>query len=424
MGPLLKAYGPGLRGKAVFRKQAEDCYFVENRLLSFAYMPSSAPRRTDEYREKPAPEREADVLRSAVEAIRERLPPSWQLDVATERLVDREARVDGELRLRAPDGQQLVVLVEAKRLLSTRDVPGVLDELRRVASRWGSEQAVVNLVAARYLAPGTRERIAELDGSYVDATGNVLLSAERPGLFLRDRGADRDPWRGPGRPRGTLQGPPAARVVRALIDFAPPYTAPELAERSGASTGATYRVVEFLEEEGLLERRRYGPIGDVRWQRLLRRWSEDYGFVRSNTVATFLEPRGLQALTARLRSSEDLEYVVTGSLAAERLAPYAPARLATLYVRDLGQAAETLKLRPVDGGANVALATGDYDVVFDRPELVGGVRFAAVSQVVVDLLTGPGRNPSEADALLEWMDGNERLWRRPAAADRGATGAA
>ena len=93
--------------------------------------------------------------------------------------------------------------------------------------------------------------------------------ADRPALLLRDRGEDRDPWRGPGRPRGTLQGPPAARVVRALIDFAPPYTIPDLAERARASTGATYRVIELLEQERLLERQRYGPITDVRWRALL-----------------------------------------------------------------------------------------------------------------------------------------------------------
>src|SRR5439155_25128075 len=182
--------------------------------------------------------------------------------------------------------------VGAKRLLSTRDVPIALEALQRAASRWGSADEVVLVLAARYLAPATRERIAAAGAGYVDLTGNLQLAAERPALLIRDRGADRDPWRGPGRPRGTLKGPPAARVVRALVDFAPPYSVPELAERAGASTGATYRVVEFLEEQDLVERERRGPIRDVRWRLILERWSRDYGFGQSNTVATFLEPRG------------------------------------------------------------------------------------------------------------------------------------
>jgi hypothetical protein len=373
-------------------------------------MAYSADSETPKFSDNPPPEREADVLRAAVDLLRERLPATWTLD-ATVEPARRDPRVDAELRLRAPDGGEVIVLVEAKRLLNTRDVPVALEQLQRSAARLGEDDAVL-VLAARYLAPATRERIAAAGAGYVDLTGNVQLAADRPALLVRDRGADRDPWRGPGRPRGTLKGPPAARVVRALIDFAPPYSVPELAERAGASTGATYRVVEFLEEQELVERERRGPIGDVRWRPLLERWSRDYGFAQSNTVATFLEPRGLAILTARLVGAGELDYVLTGSLAAERIAAYAPARLAMLYVRDTAAAAALLELRATTTGANVALATGDYDVVFERAQVVDGLRLAAVSQVAVDLLSGPGRNPSEAGALLDWMEGNEPAWRR------------
>jgi hypothetical protein len=374
-------------------------------------MTTSAVNRTVDISETP-PENEADVLRAGLETLRERLPATWSLDVGAEPDELRDAGVDAEVRLRAADGAEALVLVQAKRLFNTRDVPTALEVLRRAAAKLGTNEEVVPVLAARYLAGATQERIASAGGGYVDATGNLLLAADRPSLFLRDRGADRDPWRGPGRPRGTLRGPPAARVVRALIDFAPPYSVPDLSARAGASTGATYRVVEFLEEEDLLKRTRYGPISDVLWRPLLERWSKDYGFAQSNRVQTFLEPRGLSVLTARLAEQPELDYVVTGSLAAERVAAYAQPRLATLYVRDVEQAVEALGLRSTESGSNVALAMGKYDVVFERQEEVRGVRFAALSQVAVDLLTGPGRNPSEAIALLDWMSGNESAWRR------------
>jgi hypothetical protein len=301
-------------------------------------------------------------------------------------------------------------LVVDKRLLNTRDVPIALEQMARAAA--DRDQDVAFVLAARYLAPATRERIAEAGAGYVDATGNVYFATERPALLLRDRGADRDPWRGPGRPRGTLKGPPAARVVRALIDFAPPYTVPEIAERSGASTGATYRVIKFLEEQDLVERESQGPITGVRWKSLIERWSRDYGFAQSNTVATFLEPRGLSALVRRLVEESQLEYAVTGSLAVQEIAPYAQARLAMLYVRDISEAAGVLNLRATATGANVALAAGDYDMAFERTRLEEGLRLAALSQVAVDLLSGPGRNPSEATALMDWMESNESAWRR------------
>src|SRR5215207_10750540 len=117
-------------------------------------MRSSAADRTGVFRERPAPEREADVLRVSVEAIRNRLPSSWAVDERLGSLEMGDARVDGELHVGSPDGAQVVVLVEAKRLLSTRDVPIVLDGLARAASGWSDDQEVLSLVTARYLAPG------------------------------------------------------------------------------------------------------------------------------------------------------------------------------------------------------------------------------------------------------------------------------
>lgn len=351
------------------------------------------------------------MLRAVVGMVRERLPASWETDVEEQPLVGGR-RLDAIVCLRAPDGQRVRLLVEAKRLLNTRDVPIELERLRDATTGMDAGAEVLSVLAARYLAPATRERIASAGAGYVDATGNMRIVAERPALFLSDRGADHDPWRGPGRPRGSLDGAPAARVVRALIDFAPPYTVPELTRRAGATTGPTYRVVEFLEQEDLLTRTPYGPISDVRWRPLLMRWSEDYGFAQANTVQTYLEPRGLSTLTERLRDAGELDCVLTGSLAAERFTPYAPARLAMLYVKDVARVAQALELRQIETGGNVAIATGKYDVVFARTEVIDGLRVAAPAQIAVDLLSGPGRNPSEATALLDWMATNERSWRR------------
>jgi hypothetical protein len=171
-------------------------------------------------------------------------------------------------------------------------------------------------------------------------------------------------------------------------------------------------VVEFLEEETLVDRDSRGPITNVAWRRLLERWSEDYGFQRSNKVSAVLYPRGLPALLDALRSSSELRYALTGSHAAHRLASYAPARMAMIYVDDQEQFAEQLKLRPVDSGANVLLAAGDYDVVFDRVIQDDGLNYTAPSQTAVDLLTGPGRSPAEGQALLDWMEKHEPAWRR------------
>jgi len=55
---------------------------------------------------------------------------------------------------------------------------------------------------------------------------------------------------------------------------------------------------------------------------------------------------------------------------------------------------------------------GEFNVVFER-SLTNqeGLQLAAPTQVAVDLMTGPGRSPSEAEELLDWMRRNEQSWR-------------
>ena len=41
-------------------------------------------------------------------------------------------------------------------------------------------------------------------------------------------------------------------------------------------------------------------------------------------------------------------------------------------------------------------------VAFERAEYDDGITFARVTQILLDLMTGPGRGPAEAEALLAW----------------------
>ena len=83
-----------------------------------------------------------------------------------------------------------------------------------------------------------------------------------------------------------------------------------------------------------------------------------------------------------------------------------------IYTDDPGRLTAELDLREVETGTNVLIATSTFDVVFDRTQSYEGVTMVAPSQAVVDLMTGPGRNPAEAQALIEWMENNAKQWRR------------
>jgi len=399
-------------GIAIFTVRVEE----EAASTSAAKWPVSAASEMIDPTNTP-PERESDILRRTLEILRSRLPDRWETAVDEEVRIDTAAQADALVRLEAPDGSRAILVLEAKRLVEARDLPRILDQLARTVEGVRSEPgradraAVEPMVVARYLSPRTRQRLEDAATSYADATGNLSLSVDQPALFLRDVGAQRDPWRRPGRPRESYRGTPAARVVRALADFAPPMTVPELAKRSGASAGATYRMVDLLESDAYIEREERKAITRVDWRQILERWSQDYEFAGSNPTAAFLQPRGLKALEATLREASS-RYAISGSIAAECYARYAPARLGMVYVDDLDRAAEELGLRTVEGGANVLLAAPKDDFVYERSEAIEGLTYAAPSQVAVDLLTSPGRGPSEAVVLLDWMEQNEPAWRR------------
>lgn len=98
-------------------------------------------------------------------------------------------------------------------------------------------------------------------------------------------------------------------------------------------------------------------------------------------------------------------------MAAQRFAPIAPTRTAVIYVEDVLEAAERLKLQPADAGANVLLVEPSDPVVFERTTKRDDLVTAAPTQVAADLLTGPGREPSEGEELLTWMKKDEDAWR-------------
>jgi hypothetical protein len=265
------------------------------------------------------------------------------------------------------------------------------------------------LFVAPWISEQTRDRLASEDVSFVDATGNVRLTAERPGLFVTAEGARKNPWP-TDKTLQSLRGTGTMRALRALLDFTPPYGVRELAGWSEASAPTLSRVIELLERDDLLTRDDRGTVVDLDWAGTIRRWARDYDVLTTNDSATYLQPRGLPALAELLRSTR-IPYALTGSLAANEIAPYAPARLAMLYVETLRDAADAFDLRPADAGGNVVLLQPYDPVVFARTIERSNLRIVNPTQLAVDLLTGPGRAPSEGEQLLTWMKDNTDAWR-------------
>jgi hypothetical protein len=331
-------------------------------------------------------------LGTTLRLVAERLPPSWRLETRPKA---------STVSLRAPDGTIARLTVLRRRKLEPKDV-----QTLQTSSQQGLKGT---LVTAGFLSPRTRQLLKEAGASYADASGNMRVVADRPGIFVEAEGAQKNPAREP-RPLVSLKGPAAARVVRALCDFRPPYGVRRLAEIAETAPASASRVVGLLEREALIERGPRDEIRGVDWAGLLQRWSQDYQFLSSNDVTTFLDPRGLPSFPAKLRNLK-ARAAVTGSLAAVRRAPVASPRLAAVYVDDPEAAARALALRPAESGGNVTLVRPFDPVAFARSWVDEGIRYAALSQVAADLLTSPGRGPSEGEELIAWMKKNTDVWR-------------
>lgn len=335
---------------------------------------------------------------ASAEMLRLRLPPGWT--VAARRTA--RAGVGGVLEVRAPDKSSADFAVQEQRRLDPRDVPGAVLRMQKAAA------GRPLLFVAPFLSSRTRELLRDAGASYADATGNIRLVLERPGLFVEARGSDKDPGSEP-RPLKSLKGPTAGRVVRALCDFDPPYGVRELAAKAATPLGSVARVAGLLDREALVERGEAGRIERVRCPELIRRWAQDYGLQRSNVAVSYLAPRGLPSVLDGLRRRTG--YSITGSLAASRRAAAAPPRLATVYAENPETLAKELGVLVADAGANVLLLRPYDPVVFERTWSEEGLVFSALSQVAADLLTSPGRGPSEGEDLLRWLGEHVDGWQ-------------
>jgi hypothetical protein len=353
------------------------------------------------------PASEALTLRAVETAITERLPTGWNLRVVKEQALGSK-RPDAIFRVKSPDGETVDFVVEVKQAATPQSLRDVVEQMRSYLAAMPARPQQA-LVVAPYLSPRAQE-VLEAEGvSYGDTTGNLRLTADRPGLFVEVAGATKDPWPDD-QPLRSLRGRGAGRAVRAIVDFRPPYGVRELAEKATVSAATLSRVAELLVREALLTKDDKGGILEVDWARVLRRWSLDYEVRRSKSTTAYLEPRGLSALTDKLGQAR-WQYAVTGSVAAQRFAPIAPSKQAVIYVSDVAQAAKRLGLREADAGANVLLAEPFDRVVFERTAVRDGLVTVAPTQLAVDLLTGPGREPSEGEELLKWMKVNQDAWR-------------
>jgi hypothetical protein len=272
------------------------------------------------------------------------------------------------------------------------------------------------LHAAPYLPPAARERLAAEEASYADATGWVRLVSDDPMIAITARGAPRAPKRDQRLVTTRLDGPATGRIMSALLEADAPLGVRELAQMAHVSAGTVSKLLPTLEAEDALERGPAGRVSAIDRRRVLRRWTADYGVLKSNGIpGYFVAPRGVDATLDQICRMP--RNAVTGAVGGalwlpKGTAPVIPITQLVAYADDPGEAATALGLVPVDAPvANAILVPPQNPSILDSPPRVADTPVAPLPLVLADLLTLPGRYPQQAEALMDALAKTDPQWR-------------
>lgn len=358
-----------------------------------------------------------NLLTAGLDRLRDLLGDGLVVEPFLEQQLADSLRADALIRIRDPGGGPAgTVLVETKNTVVPADVTRTLGPQVNLLRQLQVNAAV--LVIAPWLSSRTRAVLDEHGYGYLDLTGNVSLRLERPAVVLRLQGRERQPSGTRKTKTSGVTGARAGQLIRLLVDAEPPYRAGQLATATGISLPWVGRVLDALEAE-LLIRRDGRTVTSTDWPGLLRARAGATALLTTNTVIPLLTVGGTGPVLQQLTDPDLTDQIaVTGSVAAGMVAPIAAPGQLMFYLRGGPAAANKLPerlgaLRTEGTGRspNVLVLLPPTETVFDRTRTVDGVPHVALSQLVIDCLSGNGRMPAEGEAVLDLMARDESRWR-------------
>lgn len=346
------------------------------------------------------------MVEDLVARLRRTLPASWVLSSRQLPVAAGTAMPDFLFTMKTPNGDATTFAVEAKK--STPSPESVVRELKELAGR--NNQQV--LLVAPYLGKSARERLADAGISYADSTGWVRIVNDSPMIYVEGVGADKAPRDRTKSNITDLSGASASRIIRVLLNAAPPLGVRELAAKAATSPGTVSKVLPTLTTEGVIDRDTKGVVTSIRKRALLDRWTQDYRFQDSNDVSYFLAPRGIDKTLDRLQELDGVW--LTGSTALRTqlpagVVPVVPLTRVAAYVRDPRMVADELGATETEPStANLMLAVSKDP---NTPGAGGTTpAFAPLPLALADAATMPGRLSAMADQALDYLAGSDESW--------------
>lgn len=239
----------------------------------------------------------------------------------------------------------------------------------------------------------------------VDGLGNAHI--ELPGLLLHLEGSSSGRrLYGPGTPR--LGGKSGIVAQALLLHPNREWRIVELAKEASVSTGLVHRVLERLQDSGVVATEGTGPYKVRRLVdagALLDLWAEEEASnpIRSPGYLLAQTPQQLiEMLTSGLEQAQE-DHALTGAAAANLIAPFVTAvPVVELWVSALAAPADVHTVvgsEPVTEGANFLMLQQKNDAPLAFREELNGISIANRFRIYVDLLRDPRRGRDQAQHL-------------------------
>jgi len=307
-----------------------------------------------------------------------------------------------EVELLAPTGAVRRLLCLPAMSGEPRHVRGLLPRLRRLALTPGVS---VLLVVPHMGAAGAR-LAREANVGYLDCCGNAYVRFNS--VFVQISG-NRNRFS----ERKTLFHDKATIPLRVLLERPGDWlTTREIAERGGLSLGWVSQILQQMNADGYIERKRGGGSRLVQPQRLVSDWLDEYAFEVNEVFPFQLQEGESELVLQRLRTIDaDLanRYALTLQSAIHALRLRQGQRRLPfdlhVYIPDLNADIEgtlerwrkVLGLRPAGHGANCFLIKPAYpNAIFFGAQARHGLRAVSDLQLYLDFFHRPGaeRGPS------------------------------
>jgi len=308
-----------------------------------------------------------------------------------------EIRPDILVRAKGPEGNEYVLIVEAKSSGEPRMARMATQQLREYLK---NRQPAYGIFGAPYITEETGELCKREGIGYVDVAGNCSLSFGS--TFIQVKG-NPNPFKNEKKLK-SLFSPKSSRVLRVMLSNPEKkWFVRDLAEEADVSLGQASNVKKrLLDYEFIIEEKKEFRLSQP--EKLLQRWVENYSYAKS-TMSNFYSlkpPREFEMRFSQYCGAQNLPYAFTLFSGAARIEPFVRYNRVFAYATTFPQTAQDdLQLKLVRTGANVTILTPyDEGLLYDL-QSVNDEEIVCDVQLYLDLKSYGGRGDEAAEMILE-----------------------